>query len=131
MRHQDWQLRFSDFGKARASMPFGWGSNDCCTFAAAAVKALTGADPMVSVPSYDSASTAARMIEEGGGLEQLASSFLGQPVPVAMAAVGDIVLVLNANRQMLGVCNGTNVLAPGEAGMAVLGMDAALAAWKI
>jgi hypothetical protein len=131
MRLQDWQLRFSEFGKARASMPFAWGSNDCCTFAAAAVEAQTGADPMASVPAYDSAAEAARMMEEGGGLEQLASSLIGPPVPAAMAGVGDIVLVVNAAREMLGVCNGINVLAPGEAGMVVLGMESALAAWKI
>jgi hypothetical protein len=48
-----------------------------------------------------------------------------------MAAVGDIVLVINADREMLGVCNGVNVLAPGKSGTAVLGMEAALVAWKI
>lgn len=131
MRLPDWQQRFAEFGRTRITMPFVWGSNDCCTFAAAAVEALTGANPMLPVGAYDSPIEAARLIEEGGGLEQLATSLLGASVPPAMAAVGDIVLVINADRQMLGVCNGTNVLAPGKDGMAVLGMDAALAAWKI
>lgn len=131
MRQRDWQQRLAAFGRARTGMPFAWGSNDCCTFAAAAVEALTGVDPMASVPPYATAIEAARLVEEGGGLERLAGSFLGASVSPAMAAVGDIVLVTNAGRQMLGVCNGTNVLAPGEAGMAVLGMETALAAWKI
>jgi len=131
MRLPDWQQRFADFGRARITTPFAWGSNDCCTFAAAAVEALTGVNPMQSVPAYDKPLEAARLIEEGGGLEHLASSLLGAPVPPVMAAVGDVVLVINADREMLGVCNGTNVLAPGKDGMAVFGMDAALAAWKI
>lgn len=131
MRHPDWQQRFSAFGRARINMPFAWGSNDCCTFAAAAVEALTGAAPMAAVPPYDSAIVAARLVEEGGGLEPLAASFLGASVPPVMAAVGDIVLVINSEREMLGVCNGTNVLAPGAQGIAVLGMESALAAWKI
>ena len=131
MRLPDWQQRYADFGRARASMPFAWGSNDCCTFAAAAVEALTGVAAIASVLPYDSAFTAARMIEEGGGLEQLACFLLGPKVPPLTAAVGDIVLVINAGREMLGVCNGTNVLAPGEKLLAVLGMESALAAWKI
>ena len=131
MRHPDWQRRFAAFGRARAAMPFAWGANDCCTFAAAAVEALTGEDPMSTIPPYDGAMEAGRMVEEGGGLKPLADSFLGASVTPSMAAVGDIVLVVNAGRQMLAVCNGTNVLAPGETGVAVLGMETAIAAWKI
>jgi hypothetical protein len=131
MRLPDWQLRFSDFGKARASMPFAWGSNDCCTFAAAAVQALTGVNPMARVPAYDSAFAAARLIEEGGGLRALATSLLGSPVAPTMAAVGDVVLVLNEGREALGVCNGTCVAGAGPDGVVYIGLDAALAAWKI
>lgn len=131
MRLQDWQLRFSDFGKARASMPFSWGSNDCCSFAAAAVEALTGLDPMAEFQPYEGEFGAVRMVERGGGLEALTSSVLGASVSPLMAGVGDIVLILNEGREMLGVCNGVNVAAPGEFGMVSLGMDAALAAWKI
>lgn len=131
MRHPDWQQQFAAFGLARARMPFIWGSNDCCTFAASAVEALTGSNPMDSFPPYESEVEAERMVQEGGSLQQLATSCLGAPVAPAMAAVGDIVLVTNADREMLGVCNGTNVLAPGKRGVAVLGMESALVAWKI
>ncbi|MET3441395.1 hypothetical protein ABIC94_002153 [Variovorax paradoxus] len=124
-------MRFAEFGKQRAAMPFEWGSNDCCSFAATAVEAITGVNPMVGIAPYDSAIEAARMTEEGGGLAQLATSLLGSPVSPVMAAVGDVVLVINVGREMLGVCNGVNVAAPGAAGMVALGMDAALAAWKI
>jgi hypothetical protein len=131
MRLPDWQMRFSDFGKARASMPFSWGSNDCCTFAAGAVQAITGQNPMALVAPYKTEFAAARLMKEGGGLQQIAASLLGQPVAPTMAAVGDVVLLINEGREMLGICNGVNVMAPGESGMVALGMDAALAAWKI
>ena len=131
MRLQDWQLRFSDFGKARASMPFAWGSNDCCKFAAAAVEAITGKNPMATVAPYATEGAALRLVAKAGDLEALASQYLGAAVPPLMAAVGDVVLVMNERRHMLGICNGTNVLAPGERGTAVLHMEAALAAWKI
>ncbi|MFV0678665.1 DUF6950 family protein [Variovorax sp. tm] len=130
MRLPDWQKRFAEFGQARASMPFAWGSNDCCTFAAAAVEAMTGANPMADFPVYSSEIGAARAVANVG-LQALATSVLGSPVSPIMATVGDVVLLINEGREMIGVCNGTTVAAPGEAGMVMLGMDAAIAAWKI
>jgi hypothetical protein len=131
MRLPDWQLRLAEFGQARASMPFRWGSNDCCSFAAAAVEAITGANPMADVAPYASEIGALQLISGAGGLRPLVSSFLGEEIAPRMAAVGDVVLVLNAEREMLGICNGTNVLAPGEKRMEAIHMDAAVAAWKI
>ncbi|MDQ0082949.1 hypothetical protein J2W35_003308 [Variovorax boronicumulans] len=131
MRLKDWQQRFSDFGKARASMPFAWGSNDCCTFAAAAVEAISGVNPMADVERYSTEVGALRRIAEAGDLKALAAAHLGEPVSQLLAGVGDVVLVMNEGREMLGICNGVNVMAPGEFGMVALGMDAALAAWKI
>lgn len=112
-------------------MPFVWGSNDCCTFAAAAVEALTGANPMESIEHYDNPLAAARMVEAGGGLLDLATSLLGESVSPRMAAVGDVVLLTNEGRQLLGICNGINALAPGLDGLVALGMHTASAAWKI
>ena len=131
MRLPDWQLRLAEFGQARASMPFDWGSNDCCTFAAAAVLAMTGRDLRGSFPAYEGALGAARVIEEGGGLRALASRLLGDAVSPKMAAVGDVVLVLNAEHEMLAICNGTSALAPGEQRMELVGMETAVAAWRI
>jgi phosphoribosylformylglycinamidine (FGAM) synthase-like amidotransferase family enzyme len=131
MRLPNWQERFSDFGKARASMPFAWGPNDCCSFAAAAVEAMTGTNPMSSADRYSNELGAMRRIVEAGGLKPLASIYLGAAVPPLMAGVGDVVLLVNEGREMLGICNGVNVMAPGEFGMVALGMQSALAAWKI
>lgn len=131
MRLQNWQERFSDFGKTRASMPFQWGANDCCTFAADAVQAITGRDVRSAFPIYDGALGAVRVIEKAGGLQQLATEVLGASVSPRMAAVGDVVLVVNEGRELMGICNGTSVLVPGESGMEVLEMETAMAAWRI
>lgn len=131
MRLPNWQERFSDFGKVRASMPFAWGSNDCCTFSAAAVEAVTGVNPMATVAPYATETAALRLIAAAGGLQALAAEYLGASVAPLMASVGDVVLVLNEGREMLAVCNGTIAAAPGEVGVVMVGMDAALAAWRI
>lgn len=139
MRLPDWQTRFSAFGLDRENLPFRWGSNDCCTFAAAAVEALTGVNPMASFECYGTLPgprraalrRLLRRLNKAGGLKSLATHFLGVPVSPRLAGVGDVVVVLNEGQEMLGVCNGVNVIAPGKQGVAVLEMDAALAAWKI
>ncbi|WP_261803452.1 DUF6950 family protein [Variovorax sp. PAMC26660] len=48
-----------------------------------------------------------------------------------MAAVGDVVLLLNEGRELLGVCNGAIAIGPGENGRLALQMSAAIVAWKI
>ncbi|MNX99726.1 hypothetical protein D3C86_1321920 [compost metagenome] len=131
MRVRDWQDRFAAYTNSRAAMPFAWGSNDCCTFAAGAVEALTSVNPMAEVASYNSEIAAARLILRAGDLRTLASQFLGDPVPPLMAAVGDVVLLMNEGRELLGICNGVNALAPGPSGVVALEMTAATAAWKI
>lgn len=139
MRLHDWQLRLAEFGQARASMPFRWGSNDCCTFAAAAVEAITGSNPMASMEPYGIEAGAKRKalrrlfrrIDKAGGLQALVVEFLGASILPRMAGVGDVVVVMNAGSELVGICNGINVMAPGKNGMVTLSIDAAVAAWRI
>lgn len=139
MRLRDWPQRFSDFGIQRARMPFVWGTNDCCTFAAAAVEAITGANPMASFEPYGTEAGAKRRalrrllrrIDKAGGLQQLVADLLGTPISPLMAGVGDVVTVQNEGAELVGVCNGVNVMAPGKDGMVVLSMADAQAAWSI
>lgn len=113
-------------------MPFAWGVNDCCLFAADAVLALTGKDVAADVRgSYSDALGAARIIDARGGLSAIATAALGASVLPVFAAVGDVVLLLNEGREMLAICNGTSAVAPGPDGMAVTGMDSAIAVWKV
>lgn len=130
-RLQDWQIRFAAFVAERTAAPFAWGSNDCCLFAADAVLALTGVDRAQALRGYASAEEAARLVARLGGLRQIATDALGPALPPLMAGVGDVVLVLNEGREILAVCNGTTALCPAADRMAVLGMEAALAAWRV
>lgn len=43
-RHESWPARLSQFLHDRRDVPFAWGLNDCLTFGADAVAALTGHD---------------------------------------------------------------------------------------
>jgi hypothetical protein len=131
-RVQDWQVRFADICNERKDAKFVWGSHDCCLWAADVVLALTGTDfgkPFRG--QYDSALGAARVLEQHGGVEAIATKSLGNPIPTLMAGVGDIVAVEVAGRKSLAVCNGAYLLAPGLTALELLGFDAAVAAWKV
>lgn len=129
-RRSDWQTRLAAFLAQRQALPFAWGSHDCCMFAAGAVNAITGHDYSAGY-AYASAEEAASLLEREGDLAAFATRCLGEPIAPALAAVGDVVLVANDGRQLLAVCNGTSALAPGRLGLVTLGMDAALAAWRV
>lgn len=131
MRRADWQSRLAAFVQARAHMPFAWGRNDCCLFTVDAVQAMTGIDHASRFRGYSTALGAARVVERQGGIRQLAIDAWGEPVPALRAGVGDVVLVVNEGRELLAVCNGTTAIGPGPDGIAVMGVDAAVAAWKI
>jgi len=139
MRLPTWQLRLAEFGRARASMSFRWGSNDCCTFTAAAVEAITGANPMAAMEPYGTEAGAKRKalrrllrrIDKVGGLQALVAEYLGVPIPPRMAGVGDVVIVMNNGAALVGICNGINVMAAGADGMVALSMNTAVASWRI
>lgn len=132
MRFPDWQLRFSQFVAERQSIPFAWGRNDCCLFAADCVLALTGRDLAADYRGiYRSEKTAYKLLKELGGITALADASLGESVPPLRATVGDVVLVEINGREGLGICNGSTILGPGPHGIEVLGMERALACWKV
>ena len=131
-RLPDWQTRLECLCADRMAAPFVWGQQDCCLWAADAVQALTGQDPAAHLRGqYDTAEGAARLLRELGGVRAVATTALGPAVPVLRAAVGDVVLIHNAGRDLLGVCIGTAVLAPGPAGLGAVPLMSAQAAWKV
>jgi hypothetical protein len=128
----DWQQRFSEFAAERRSMPFEWGRNDCCLFAADAVLAIAGTDPAADLRGrYSDALGAMRLVEDQGGLRAIAFTALGEAVSPLMAGVGDVVLITNEGRELLAICNGVDAIGPGLDGMVALSMAAAIAAWKV
>lgn len=46
IRHSTWEEALSNYLASKLHEPFAYGLNDCCMFAAGAVQAMTGVDPM-------------------------------------------------------------------------------------
>ena len=132
MRLTHWQIFYGQITEAYQHKPFKWGEHDCILWAANVVRALTGEDYGAEWRgTYDSALSAARLINELGGAEALVTRFLGEPIPVLMANVGDVLLLKQGDWDMLAICNGQTMLAPGEHGLAVHETASALKAWRV
>lgn len=128
MREQHWPEALADFIEARREMPFEWGPNDCCAFAAAALEAMTGERP--PLPAYASERDAARLLREAP-LRERVDELYGPEIVPAFAQRGDLVLLDLDGRATLGVCVGDEVVAPGPDGVLTFPRSLALAAWKV
>lgn len=67
MRISTWEDALSNYIVAKRHEPFEYGVNDCCLFAAGAVEAITGEDPMPEFrDKYDSLKTSLQAIKDIG-----------------------------------------------------------------
>ena len=67
MRISTWEEALADYIAIKRHEPFEYGVNDCCLFAAGAVEAITGEDPMSEFRGkYDSLKTSLKAIKEIG-----------------------------------------------------------------
>ena len=134
-RLPDWPLRLEAFVADRASVLFGWGSQDCALFAADCVQSITGTD--VAPPAlrrHRSARAALRALHAHGGLQHIAQAALGTPIAPALAGVGDVLLTrpsAQARHPMLAVCNGASAIAPGPFGLVSIDLVQVSHAWRV
>ncbi len=130
VRYQDWPSRLSAFVASARVRPFEWSVQDCATFARDWIETATG--ERVFDPPYTDARSAAQYIEAQGGMRAAASAVLGEPMANPMAAGrGDVALVENAGREILGVVMGEYVAAPGGDRVLMVPRAAIVAAWSI
>lgn len=129
---------------AAPARAFDWAAWNCCHFAAGWVRAVCGWDPMHGLPATPAARDAVRLVRRlGGSLAAAWTRQLGaQPLPAAMAQLGDLVLLpvpLRANEaadartgHAVGICAGLSVVACTDAGdFAFVPMSEATAAWRL
>lgn len=131
-RFEDWTSRLDDFIDLRRATPFCWGSQDCCTFAADAVEAITGTDPLEELRGkWKTEKQADSYLKKLGGIGRGVIGKLGKPVPSTFARRGDVVLVEVGEVKALGICLGSIVAAPAPDGLVFVQMVEAHMAWRI
>lgn len=131
-----WERRLFDLLEHNRTEPFKWGRHDCCTWAAAAVAAVSG-QQISMLGKYATARGALRLVQKPGGLQATVTSVLGfEPLSARHAQRGDVVLLSQPGSfdgYALAVCFGGDAYAPGENGLVAIQMtsSAVLAAWYI
>lgn len=128
MRIEGWEGRLNKVIE-RSNRPFQWGSNDCCIFSAKCVEAVTGLD-FWSHYAYRTAREASILIEGMGGIEAIASRFLGSQIPIKTAKRGDI-LTYDFGRVALGVCAGESTVFVGPYGLVDKQTLECLKSWSV
>lgn len=122
-RAAGWEARLAALVEDARARPFAWGAHDCVTFAADAVAALRGTDPLGNLRgAWCDARGAARLLgEQGPTIEEAVARTLGPAIAPARARRGDIVTIVAGRRSALGVCLGGRAAAPGPRGLAFVG----------
>lgn len=117
----------------RRARPFAWGVHDCCLFAADAIEALLCIDPAAPLRStYATERQARRVLGSMGGLQGVATRVLGAPLRAPLlACTGDVGLVRDGARELLGVCTGEHWTVPAARGLGLLPMGNARFAWRV
>lgn len=92
MRISAWEEALSDYIATKRHEPFEYGVNDCCLFAAGAVEAITGEDPMPEFRGkYDSLKTSLQVIKDiGAGTLEATMDAKFPEVEIGMAQRGDL-----------------------------------------
>lgn len=143
MRFSDWENRLADWLRECRGLAFAWGQLDCCTFAAGAVRAMTGDDHMAEFRGhYSSAIGAARALRKYGAAS-LAATLDGKfaVIEPGLARRGDIVLCDSggggggAAAQALAVVLGADAVGVGQQdgveGLIRIGRAGWLRAWRV
>jgi hypothetical protein len=127
-----WAAGLSALATARLAAPFAWGTNDCASFAADSILAITGADGLAELRGRRRTERAARQQERAiGGLPAAIERAGFVPMPAALAQRGDLVMLAQGKRRVLAICMGEEALAPGERGLERASMRQAVAAWRV
>jgi hypothetical protein len=137
-RHEDWQTRLSQFLASRQSVPFSYGSHDCCLFVADAVIAMTGTDLALQFRTkYRTRLGALRRLNiNRGGVAAIASAVMiayrCPEIAIRAAGRGDVILLQMPEGDILGLVslNGTFVAAA-DRGFIEVPRALARRAWRI
>lgn len=137
MRHPQWQERLQRFLDDSNASPFVFGTHDCVTFAAGACDALTGGSMLDAIRQryqWHDLRSSAVIIRDSGGMLQLVSQFLGDPVTPFQARHGDIVLAscgIKGHARALMVRLPDRLAGRAACGLAYLPLTASRHAWRV
>lgn len=135
-RKPNWESGLNRAIDRARGRPFAWGTNDCFTIAAEIITEISGKEDVLKDyrGRYNNAASAQRFIKQfRHGVRGAALHILREfpQIHVHSAKRGDIVLLRQGDREIMGVCLGAEVAAPAEDGIHFLPLKQAVLAWGI
>jgi hypothetical protein len=142
-RKEHWATRdYHQFLLSRASMPFGWGQNDCALFAADGILAITGVDIAVDFRGkYSDERSAFATIKflAGGKTVGDAAAWCARKFGLVelqhplMAQRGDLVVFQNGENLIAGLVhlNGRHMVSVSESGAVRFPITDVKRAWRV
>jgi hypothetical protein len=136
-RRPDWEARLAAVLADARGKPFRTAHHDCGTFAADAITAMTGRDPLAGL--RERYRTEAAAPEFAGWspvvlIRALAADLAWQRVPWRQARRGDLAVIRGADGAACAAIvdlSGRRLAAAGPAGLAHFPFDRAVACWRI
>lgn len=130
MKKENWPEILAYEIQAAKRRPFSWGTHDCCAFAARVVGAMNGKDVAAGF-LYQNEVQARALLEVFGGVEGIATSVLGEPIPALTAQRGDVCMVDTPDGPALGICDGAWIWCAAVAGLNRRPLADARKAWRV
>ncbi len=127
MRYHNWPEKLHEVIKKAKGESFKWGTHDCALFTCDCIEAMTGIDYAKrfrgKYKSEKGSWKALKKIEGVTKLSKLADKLLGDRIELSRASRGDLVILLDEDREVLGVVVGTHAvfLSPDGIQMRILG----------
>jgi hypothetical protein len=111
---------------------FDWTTWNCCHLADDHVAAITGVSRLSMFPSFSTQADAEAILSSFGGMIGLVTHALKQePIPVAWAKRGDLLVANFGYGLSPAPCLGVNSCAPGPRGLVFRPTASAVAAWAV
>lgn len=131
-RVENWPELLDRYIDSRRDMPFEWGANDCCSFAAEWVRIATGRDVYAKWRGrYRGWIGALRFLIVSGSIINIPES-VGLPrIPARAVHRGDLAGVPTKKGIALGVCLGGRIAAPGVTGLEFIRFNRVKHAWRV
>ena len=135
-RVPDWDMKLAVFLKENRERDFEWGKWDCCIFANACLKFISGKDVIPKTLKWKDEKSAFKAIKDYGGtldkaLEKAALAAGMEPVEVHFVTTGDLVVVMDENKPVAGISDGSRVMSPSDGGYAFSLPSTIEKAWRV
>lgn len=131
-RRKSWRAELSAYLARQATTPFAYGRADCALFAAGAVEAICGQDPLadLDLAPYTTLKGGLRALRAAGYRAPIDLVDARLPaIPVGQARAGDLVAVRGDGGLALGIALGAWIAVKTPTGIGHLPISAAVRAW--